>query len=551
MSFLSQLIQQNKADIRTRIGRELAAKQAAAQEKESSWRGLGSVLKTVANVALPGVGGAVLGAVIDPIGRKVFGKGAKASDIALGEDSKIFGGREAETTAQEGLRQSIKDYEQANLIGSALGFAGSAAGGKFLEKWGGKFKDSLKDSLARNTGLGGKAYGEKVAELARKHNPWLAEVGDDFLDEALYDINPHQTGSILSDLVPSGGNISDEILLYKDGGMIDNISDALINQSKESAAPMSQSLVSRLFQGTPEDMILKMSKDPSLKAGMEQYYGLTLDDAGNLIRYKDGGMVKKYEEGGQVDDWGTDVGMIRRKVVGMNTEIWKYDGTNWNKIDSYKSSRQSTDPTEQTEEEIAKAEANNAKITQYSTAPTITQHDMDTYRSAARTQAVGGTYMESTSDIGVNDFLRNPRTAELMKQVRQGNEGALANLVEMARQLRPELAGRNNADIANEIKKMIPQVDLYGQDYQDTLAGAGTALEGLTGEAQGMRAQAASQAAQTGIRTGAGGFRGGDKISEGLYSQASDIYGQMQSDIKTGFEKEFEDVETMFMGLTS
>jgi hypothetical protein len=306
-----------------------------------------------------------------------------------------------------------------------------------------------------------------------------------------------------------------------------------------------------MFQGTPDDISLKMRKNPSFLQGMEQYYGLTLDDAGNLIRYKDGGMVKKYEEGGQVDDWGTDVGMIRRKVVGMNTEIWKYDGTNWNKIDSYKSSRQSTDPAEQTEEEIAKAEANNAKITQYSTAPTITQHDMDTYRSAARTQAVGGTYMESTSDIGVNDFLRNPRTAELMKQVRQGNEGALANLVEMARQLRPELAGRNNADIANEIKKMIPQVDLYGQDYQDTLAGAGTALEGLTGEAQGMRAQAASQAAQTGIRTGAGGFRGGDKISEGLYSQASDIYGQMQSDIKTGFEKEFEDVETMFMGLTS
>ena len=76
-NFLSQLIGKETGLVKERIIESLAAKMAKAQKKEGKWRGLQSVLKTVANVALPGVGGAMLGAVIDPMVMKIYSVDAR------------------------------------------------------------------------------------------------------------------------------------------------------------------------------------------------------------------------------------------------------------------------------------------------------------------------------------------------------------------------------------------------------------------------------------------------------------------------------------------
>ena len=141
-SFLSQLIGQETGLVKQRISESLAKKMAKAQKKESKWRGLSSVLKTVANVALPGVGGAILGAAIDPIGRH-FGAGARKSDIKASGDENIFGGRKAFKTARTGLQDAIDDYKQKNITNSILGYAGSALGGAALEKLGGGLKGAF------------------------------------------------------------------------------------------------------------------------------------------------------------------------------------------------------------------------------------------------------------------------------------------------------------------------------------------------------------------------------------------------------------------------
>ena len=48
--------------------------------------------------------------------------------------------------------------------------------------------------------------------------------------------------------------------------------------------PTSASKTSIKFQGTSKDVAKKMAKDPEFKAGMEKYYGMTLNKKGKLSK---------------------------------------------------------------------------------------------------------------------------------------------------------------------------------------------------------------------------------------------------------------------------
>ena len=153
-------------------------------------------------------------------------------------------------------------------------------------------------------------------------------------------------------------------------------------------------------------------------------------------------------------------------------------------------------------------------------------------------------YMDNLSEYGLQDFLRTPKLANLIKEARGGSGGAMMTIVNIIRKSRPELEASDSA-IIESIKKALPKMDLYGEGYQDISAQGDTALTGLTQKAQEQRAGIASQAAQTGIRTGSGGFKGGDSITEGLYAGAENVYGQMQKGIQSEFDKSFGGFEDL------
>ena len=155
-------------------------------------------------------------------------------------------------------------------------------------------------------------------------------------------------------------------------------------------------------------------------------------------------------------------------------------------------------------------------------------------------------YFATQSEVGINDFLRTPAVASLINEARTGSPEAMANLVQMMRQMRPDMTeGKEDKDLSDMIGENLAAVDIYGQDYQDVVGGAQTTLQGLTGKAQAQRGQIASQAAQTGIRTGGGGFKGASTLSDQLYRKAEEEYKRMQTGITGAFDKSFGDFESM------
>ena len=47
---------------------------------------------------------------------------------------------------------------------------------------------------------------------------------------------------------------------------------------------MSSEQTSKWFQGGPKGVASRMKRNPSFKAGMEKYYGATLDESGKMIK---------------------------------------------------------------------------------------------------------------------------------------------------------------------------------------------------------------------------------------------------------------------------
>jgi hypothetical protein len=164
-NFGLKLQNQNKKDIQKRISRNLAAVMGREQKKEGKWRGLSGILKTAANLALPGLGGAAIGAVIDPIGRSL-GQGADLSKLKAGKGNTIFGGREGYSTARRGLEKSLKEYRDKTISDSVTG----AATGTVLKGLSNKL--DLKGKLFGKFGKldGGGDYADMLED---RYNPLL------------------------------------------------------------------------------------------------------------------------------------------------------------------------------------------------------------------------------------------------------------------------------------------------------------------------------------------------------------------------------------------
>jgi hypothetical protein len=235
--------------------------------------------------------------------------------------------------------------------------------------------------------------------------------------------------------------------------------------------------------------------------------------------YEQGGMVKKYVEGGEVDPYKSQIAR-HQNVYDPETETWDmgtvydtyaYDGVNWQKTGTVD---------------------DNPNFTPMSS------EQMAQYRSEDRTIDVGARFM-ATQGGGINEFLRSPKVANLINQARTGDNWAMENLVELARQSVPELANKTNEDLRTQFKKTLTHIDLYGDDYKGVMGDTSKTLGEFQDTAQTTRAKTSSMAALSGIRTGTGGFRGDKSISENLYSQIGDEYSNMQKGIKSGFEDSF------------
>jgi len=329
---------------------------------------------------------------------------------------------------------------------------------------------------------------------------------DKGLDKKMFD------GEFKGDNLQYEKYLDDFLLEGKDGTLLEKVSDSIQD-----------------FGGNIQDFGGKASKMIANKGSSIMDYFTSIDAFPHLAKsYEQGGMVQKYENGGQVAymkrttpttyKWDSSSGFNKR-VVDMAGETvydtYTYNGTSWNKT-----------------EEGLDALPSGGKL--------ITQKQMDNYRSEQRTQDVSSTYMSDPTEFGIQEILKSPQLYSQVEAARAGNEGALANILEMVRQSRPDLEGSNEALTAS-IKKILPNIDLYGQGYQDVLAEGATTLKGLTEQATGMRAQEATQRATSGIR------RPGaqSNISEGLYSGAEDVYSGMQRGIQGEFDKSFGEFDDM------
>ena len=237
-------------------------------------------------------------------------------------------------------------------------------------------------------------------------------------------------------------------------------------------------------------------------------------------RYEQGGMVQEYQEGGQIKRMMpakyTGAGSQKREISAAYPvwDTYTYDGINWNKA--------------------AIGLETNPNL------PNMTKDQMNKYRDEGRTADVSSQYMDDSSEHGIQEFLRTPAVFGLVEKARAGDAYALENIIEMLRQSRPDLDKTNN-ELRESLKKILPDMDLYGEGYQAVLAEGATTLDSLTETATGLRAEEATQKATSGIRTP--GTE--NTISEGLYKGAESVYSGMQKGIKGEFDKSFDDFGTM------
>ena len=519
-NFAARLAQANVGDIKTSASNKLADSMAAAQKKESKWRGLSSLIKTGANLLMPGVGGFLTSSLIDPIGRK-FGAGADRGDIQLDENYQIFGGREAIGTARQGLTDNISNYKQKSFQDALVGFGESTAGGAMLEKWGGGLKDSLGfgGGLPNigTTGAEAGNYADAVGDLYNPAPPGTYAQGgmvNGFLDKLLRPSEVQRSGG------KGYGSIANK------DSLIDRLRGEYYTDQETGITDLGKSLA------TPWEQHLRLGGGESKYFDDESSFMESLGDFkskyGKL--YEQGGMVQKYEKGGQIarQTWRTNqvkneetgqMENVRNKTTVYDT--YDYDGINWNKT--------GTSNNQDPQRNI------------------MTKAEMDNYRSEDRTKNVGSQYMEGTSEVGINEFLKTPATAALVDRARSGDEGAMENLIEMLRQQRPEMADKSNEELRLALGKTLTSVDLYGQGYQDVLGKTDQTLSGMNKGVQGARAGMASQAATSGIRTGTGGFKGESSLSEGLYNQVGQEYKNMQRGIQDEFEGSFGGLESSFL----
>ena len=460
--------------------------------------------------------------------------------------AKILAGQDRAFKKKEGRYQLGK-----SLLKSLVQFV---PGGKLISSG----IDTIGDSILRNLGFGGdpdkfKLSGKNLAFGGEEAVGTMKEGAQDYLDMARERSITNALASLVSYGLDKGWDDKIGDMLGFGGKNTALQKEALKLQNTRGAGMGTQTIMDSLEEGAGGEWAASAGlgfADPSLNFGRTQIEGLsrfidpkntnlliptTIDsvrdsmidkavDAGtdpttlwleqlmNPGAYEQSGMVQKYQGGGQVAQTTS-----RKLVDGQWVNTWdtyEYDGFNWNKTQS------------QLEE--------NPGLTN------MTHSEMANYRDPTRTKDVSSQYMDDPSEHGIQEFLRTPAVAALVEKARAGSDGALENLVELIRQSRPEIAQSNEA-LRASIKKILPKMDLYGEGYQDVLAGAETTLEGLVGKAQTARGQRATQQATSGIRrpgtTGA--------ISEALYTGAEDVYAGMQRDIQGEYDESFGDFEKM------
>jgi len=245
--------------------------------------------------------------------------------------------------------------------------------------------------------------------------------------------------------------------------------------------------------------------------------------------WANGGRIPKYQDGGEVAPYQWDKYADEGKKVYTQTTTESHGGRNRRNV--YKTYTLTNGQWIKTG-----ATATGKKV---SSLPRITD--------SGREEDVQERYMATDSESGMNEFLRSPQTAALVQRARGGDETAYYDLVEIARQQRPELQNKSSNEIINELKEILPNIDIYGSGYQEILAEGDKALESGTSTAEGLRAKEQSEMAIAGVQKPGGE----DAISEKLYSQQEDVYAGMQTEIEKEQAKQFGSLSATFETLSS
>jgi hypothetical protein len=249
--------------------------------------------------------------------------------------------------------------------------------------------------------------------------------------------------------------------------------------------------------------------------GYESYLDDFFAQQGGLIpSYNNGGMVQKYQNGGAIDY----VSMPDYALLEMIGKIDPSSVTEWKE----------------------KLEGFTGAVSRFAL---INELKSKEGYSPQEGQDTDVSTLTTSSEEGINTFLKTPEMAALVKSAREGDEDALAQLAEVARQQRPELRNKNTQDLMDELKNMLPEeIDPYGQDYKDVATKAGQQVQGLKGQAVAS-AGAGSMMASTGM---GGGQRQARQATGSLSSSLSDIYAKRDVGFKDAFEDSFGGLESMF-----
>ena len=232
---------------------------------------------------------------------------------------------------------------------------------------------------------------------------------------------------------------------------------------------------------------------------------------GIVQRFVDGGTVQKYGEGGTVDYYA----MSDEQLI----EEYKARGATKYELDVFRNALSNPDHDW--------AGVKDAVI-----------KGLETTRGYEGEADVDA--LTTSSEEGINEFLRTPELAALINLAKTGDEDAISQLVEVARQQRPELREKNTEDLTTELLGQLKEIDVYGQDYKDVATEAGQQVQGLKGQAVAS-AGLGSMTAATGVGAGQ---RQARKVSGSLSSSLSDIYSKRDIGFEDVIEGSFGSFES-------
>ena len=358
--------------------------------------------------------------------------------------------------------------------------------------------------------------------------------------------------------------------------------------------PEGVSQMSRYIEGathSPQDIINSLMQNPSDARYLDKlgYTPEMLKQYSKSKLYEQGGMVQKYQESQTIEDnilHGTgqqkyikvnerthtyDTGGYRGKSTQnvWDLQLMTWDGQNWVEGGIMKPKlKKESNMVTTWENYNMKPLISTAK----NTGGVETMESLKNYRIDERTEAVTEKYMEgegtSTGGVGLTEFKRDADTAALVNLAKTGDEEALKDLAEIARQTRPKLANASQEELIKEIKENLTSIDLGGQGFTDLEREKATSLRGVQSSYDTGLGQVdtlatslmglAPEAGATGMGTSQRGMRQGmgdvsEKLSDLFTTRQADIAdigGAYTSDVAALTEKQFDPLGTLIGGLT-